>query len=103
MLGQDPAATADSIRRFSERDARQFPKYEQFLDRVARTLEPMLDVAPPDPARLRWRDLGPLLSLARGAWQLRGESGGRQVPNAKVGLAQTLGLGGNGTAAILKR
>ena len=36
-------------------------------------------------------------------WQLRGESGERQVPNAKVGLAQTLGLGGNGTAAILKR
>ena len=37
------------------------------------------------------------------AWQLRGEAGKRQVPNAKVGLAQTLGLGGNGTAAILKR
>ncbi|MCH7698617.1 MAG: transporter [Chloroflexi bacterium] len=37
------------------------------------------------------------------AWQLRGEAGERQVPNAKVGLAQTLGLGGNGTAAILKR
>ena len=31
------------------------------------------------------------------------QSGGRQVPNAKVGLAQTLGLGGNATAAILKR
>ncbi len=37
------------------------------------------------------------------AWQLRGEAGERQVPNAKVGLAQTLGLGGNGTATILKR
>ena len=37
------------------------------------------------------------------AWQLRGEAGARQVPNAKVGLAQTLGLGGNGTATILKR
>ena len=37
------------------------------------------------------------------AWQLRGEVGARQVPNAKVGLAQTLGLGGNGTATILKR
>ncbi len=37
------------------------------------------------------------------AWQLRGEAGERQVPTAKVGLAQTLGLGGNGTAAILKR
>jgi len=37
------------------------------------------------------------------AWQLRGDAGERQVPNAKVGLAQTLGLGGNGTATILKR
>ena len=36
-------------------------------------------------------------------WQLRGEAGARQVPGAKVGLAQTLGLGGNGTAVILKR
>lgn len=36
-------------------------------------------------------------------WQLRGESGGRQVPNAKVGLGQTLGLGGNATAVILKK
>jgi acetyl-CoA acetyltransferase len=37
------------------------------------------------------------------AWQLRGEAGGRQVPDARVGLGQTLGLGGNGTAVILKR
>jgi acetyl-CoA acetyltransferase len=37
------------------------------------------------------------------AWQLRGESGPRQVPGAKVGLGQTLGLGGNATAVILKR
>lgn len=36
-------------------------------------------------------------------WQLRGESGARQVPGAKLGLAQTNGLGGNATAAILKR
>ncbi len=36
-------------------------------------------------------------------WQLRGEAGARQVPGAQVGLAQTLGLGGNGTATVLKR
>jgi hypothetical protein len=29
--------------------------------------------------------------------------GRRQVPDAKVGLGQTLGLGGNGTALVLKR
>lgn len=49
-------------------------------------------------------------TTAMGVWQiaemtlqLRGQAGSRQVPNAKVGLAQTNGLGGNATAAILKR
>ena len=41
--------------------------------------------------------------IAELTWQLRGQSGGRQVPGAKVGLCQTNGLGGNATAAILKR
>lgn len=36
-------------------------------------------------------------------WQLRGASGARQVPGARVALAQTLGLGGNATAVVLKR
>jgi acetyl-CoA acetyltransferase len=36
-------------------------------------------------------------------WQLRGQAGPRQVPGAQLGLAQTLGLGGNGTAVVLKR
>lgn len=44
-----------------------------------------------------------LLQIAEVTWQLRGQSGARQVPDAKVGLAQTLGLGGNGTAVVLKR
>lgn len=44
-----------------------------------------------------------VFQIAELAWQLRGQSGGRQVPDARVGLAQTLGLGGNATAAILKK
>jgi acetyl-CoA acetyltransferase len=44
-----------------------------------------------------------LFQICELGWQLRGEAGGRQVPDAKVGLAQTLGLGGNGTGVILKR
>jgi acetyl-CoA acetyltransferase len=44
-----------------------------------------------------------LFQVCELGWQLRGEAGGRQVPDAKVALAQTLGLGGNGTAVILKR
>ena len=44
-----------------------------------------------------------LFQICEVGWQLRGEAGERQVANAKVGLAQTLGLGGNGSASILKR
>jgi len=36
-------------------------------------------------------------------WQLRGEAGARQVLGARVALAQTLGLGGNASALVLKR
>ena len=43
-----------------------------------------------------------VFQIAELTWQLRGQAGGRQVPGAKVGLAQTLGLGGNASAAILK-
>jgi acetyl-CoA acetyltransferase len=35
--------------------------------------------------------------------QLRGEAGARQVPDAKLALSQTIGLGGNATAVVLKR
>jgi acetyl-CoA acetyltransferase len=44
-----------------------------------------------------------LFQICEVGWQLRGEAGERQVADAKVGLAQTLGLGGNGTGTILKR
>jgi acetyl-CoA acetyltransferase len=35
-------------------------------------------------------------------WQLRRQAGARQVPDATIGLGQTLGLGGNATAVVLK-
>ena len=44
-----------------------------------------------------------LFQICEVGWQLRGESGARQVPGATVGLAQSLGLGGNGAATVLKR
>ncbi len=44
-----------------------------------------------------------LFQICEVTWQLRGQAGGRQVPNAKAGLAQVIGLGGNATASILKR
>lgn len=43
-----------------------------------------------------------LFQICELGWQLRGEAGERQVPNAKVGLSQTIGLGGNATAVVMK-
>jgi acetyl-CoA acetyltransferase len=36
-------------------------------------------------------------------WQLRGQAGERQVPNAKVGITANQGLFGHGSSVILKR
>ena len=44
-----------------------------------------------------------LRQLAEVTWQLRGEAGKRQIPNAKAGLAQASGAGGNCTVIILKK
>lgn len=44
-----------------------------------------------------------LFQICELATQLRGAAGPRQVPNAKLGLSQTIGLGGNATAVVLKR
>jgi phytoene dehydrogenase-like protein len=60
LLGEDPHASRASIAQFSHADAAAFPRYEAVLDRAARALEPLLDVPPPDPARLHVRDLLPL-------------------------------------------
>lgn len=44
-----------------------------------------------------------ILQVCELTWQLRGECKERQIKNAKVGLAVTFGLGGTGTAIILKK
>ena len=44
-----------------------------------------------------------LRQIAELTWHLRGEAGARQVRNAKVGLAQASGAGGNCSVIILKR
>ncbi|MDJ0852600.1 MAG: NAD(P)/FAD-dependent oxidoreductase [Myxococcota bacterium] len=73
LLGSDAEATRASIARFSERDARRYPEYEALLDRVARAFEPLLDAAPPEPGRLRVRDLRLLARLGLGALRLGGD------------------------------
>ena len=44
-----------------------------------------------------------LAQVAEVVWQLRGEAGGRQVSEAKVGLSHTMGAGPNCVVIILKK
>jgi len=71
LLGPDREACRAEIRPFSHRDAERLGDYEDMLDRAAAVIEPILDVPPPDPARLHLRDVPPLLRLLRGAISLR--------------------------------
>jgi len=79
LLGSDPEASRRSIAHFSAYDAERYPAYEAFLDRVARSFEPLLDVPPPDPARLRASDLRLLARLSR-AGSRASPCGGRLPP-----------------------
>ncbi len=42
-----------------------------------------------------------VLQICELTWQLRGEAGARQVPDARVAMSSVLGLGANGGAVIL--
>ncbi|MGW0394263.1 lipid-transfer protein [Streptomyces sp. NPDC003042] len=44
-----------------------------------------------------------LAQAAELVWQLRGEAGARQVPQARVGLAHNIGLGGAAVVTLLRR
>jgi phytoene dehydrogenase-like protein len=88
LLGPDPALNQREIGRFSHRDAEAFPRYEDWLARVARTLEPLLQQTAPDPLPLppAWRKLGTakrLRDLAKlfGLWQALAELQ-HQIPEA---------------------
>jgi len=77
LLGPDLRATCDEIRFFSPKDAMRYPNYERFLDRIARTMEPLLDAPPINPARLHLRQLGSVLAFLRHARRL-----GKDLPAA---------------------
>ncbi len=58
--------TQREIAKFSARDAENFPRYEQHLDRLARFIEPTLLMTPPNLFPPRLADLPKLARLARG-------------------------------------
>ena len=59
----DQRRTCDELARFSRKDAERYPAYEQFIERVARFVEPMLLEAPPNLPPRRPADLASLSRL----------------------------------------
>jgi phytoene dehydrogenase-like protein len=62
VMYADMTKTCDEIRKFSPRDAEVYPKYEAYLDRLARFVEGLLLESPPE---LGGRSLDDLLALVR--------------------------------------
>jgi phytoene dehydrogenase-like protein len=64
-LWQDQRRSCEEIAKFSRRDAEAYPAYVARLDRLARFVEGLLAVTPPNLAPRTWRDLVGLLALGR--------------------------------------
>jgi phytoene dehydrogenase-like protein len=62
IMYSDMANTCDEIRKFSARDAEEYPKYDQYIGRLARFVEPLLLETPPD---LGGRSVDDILTLLR--------------------------------------
>ncbi len=60
LLGPDRVSNQQEIAKFSEADARAYPRYEALLERVAGVIEPVLSQTAPDPLPLpkSWRKIG---------------------------------------------
>jgi len=60
LLGPDADLCRREIAKFSVADVEAYPRYNAFLERIARVLEPVLSQAAPDPLPLPedWRDIG---------------------------------------------
>jgi phytoene dehydrogenase-like protein len=65
IMWSEVQKTSDEIRKFSARDAEAYPRYEEFIDRLARFVEPLLLETPPDIAGRKLDDWHKLASLGR--------------------------------------
>jgi phytoene dehydrogenase-like protein len=65
MLGPDHEMNLREIAKFSEKDARAYPLYEQMLERVASVVEPTLMQTPPNVAKPGISDLLKMAPLGR--------------------------------------
>ena len=72
-MGSDTAQTCEEIRKFSARDAERYPHYEEYIDRLARFIEPLLLETPPDITRRGFGDWQKLAGLGRRVMKMPAE------------------------------
>ncbi len=65
IMWSDAAKTCEESRKFCAHDAEAYPRYEDFLDRLAGLIEPLLLETPPDIAGRGFGDWQKLVSLGR--------------------------------------
>ena len=63
LLDDDLATTQREVAKFSDADARALPAFEEELARIAGLITPLIDTTPPDPRKLRPRELARLAKL----------------------------------------
>ena len=99
FLGPDQKANYDEIKKFSEKDAKAFAKYEALLERVAERIEPLMNKRTPDllPLPSSWRkaSLKKCLSDLKIGWETQKamKSLGDELPEAielMTGNAKTI-------------
>jgi phytoene dehydrogenase-like protein len=69
-MWQDQKRTCEEIAKFSRKDAEAYPKYEEFVERLAQFAERMLLRTPPNVTGIGLRDLKILGSLGMDLWRM---------------------------------
>ena len=73
IMGSDTSQTCREIAKFSARDAERYPHYEEYVDRLARFIEPLLLETPPDITGRGLADWQKLAGLGRRVMKMPAE------------------------------
>jgi phytoene dehydrogenase-like protein len=86
----DHAKTRREIARHSKLDAEAYEEFGRAMLEMCKFVKPLLDMAPPDPTRLRWADLSKLLFVVRRFQSLSPEAKYNQVQLMTMSAADFL-------------
>jgi phytoene dehydrogenase-like protein len=80
-MWQDQKRTCDEIAKFSRKDAENYPRYEDFVEKLAQFAEKMLFRTPPNVAGTGWSDLAAMGQLGMDLFRMPDEE---RVGNARI-------------------